>query len=332
MRRRVTIEELRQATGLSRATIDRALNGRAGVHPRSRKLVEDAIAALSATSSNGPERAAEAPEIDLVLRLGRGMTAQLVAAVGARRSPPNLIDLEQGDEQRTLAVVRELCQASNRPLILAVKNSEALCDELMAARRRGKRVVAFVSDLDPAARDAFVGIDNRKAGQTAAFLLGTVLRGRAARVGVVLGDFAFRCHEDREIGFRARLRADYPDVSLADAIKGEDSREQTYEAARALLQAEPGIAALYNVGGGNAGLIAAIRDAGRVGDLIVVAHETNATTMPAAREGLIQFLIGQDTEAMLDCALALAAGTAASPAGLVHFDFHVFTPFNLPAA
>jgi hypothetical protein len=33
---------------------------------------------------------------------------------------------------------------------------------------------------------------------------------------VIVGDYAFRCHEDREIGFRAYLRTAFPEVVLAD--------------------------------------------------------------------------------------------------------------------
>jgi LacI family transcriptional regulator len=61
----------------------------------------------------------------------------------------------------------------------------------------------LVSDLDPDARDAFVGIDNRMSGQTAALLIGRLIGGRPRKVGLIVGDYAFRCHEDREIGFRA---------------------------------------------------------------------------------------------------------------------------------
>jgi hypothetical protein len=51
---------------------------------------------------------------DAVLRLGRGLAEQLISV-------------------------------SDRPLIVTAKNNERLCEELIAARQRGKRVVTLVS-------------------------------------------------------------------------------------------------------------------------------------------------------------------------------------------
>ena len=45
--RRVSIAEIMEATGLSRATVDRVLNGRGRVHDRTRMAVEDSLRRLS---------------------------------------------------------------------------------------------------------------------------------------------------------------------------------------------------------------------------------------------------------------------------------------------
>jgi Periplasmic binding protein domain len=123
--------------------------------------------------------------------------------------------------------------------------------------------VTLVSDLAHNARDAFIGIDNRMAGQTAAFVLGTFFTTGAAKVGVMLGDYDFSCHEDREIGFRNWLRANFPNIQIVDIAKTDDSPERTFEATTILLRENPEIDGIYNVAGGNAGLAEAIRDTGR---------------------------------------------------------------------
>jgi len=61
---------------------------------------------------------------------------------------------------------------------------------------------------------------------------------------VIVGDYAFRCHEDREIGFRAYLRTAFPEVVLADVARGEDSPEQTCRATLDLFAVHPEIAAV----------------------------------------------------------------------------------------
>ncbi len=333
--RRARIKDIITLSGLSRATVDRALNGRGNVHGRTQQVVDDAIRQIESGVDLAPGPGLTPPSastpFDLVLRVGRGLMEQLAAVHATQPERFRFHDLNQRNEDELLAHVRELCRDPSRPLVLTAKNTEPLRAELMEARRRGKIVITFVSDLSPDARDAFVGIDNRMAGQTAAFILGTALRGRPARAGVVLGDYAFGCHEDREIGFRSNLRAHFPNVQVADVVKGEDSPQQTYAAVRALLRAHPEIDALYNVAGGNHGLALAVTEAGRAGDLLVVTHETNHVTTPLARAGVLHFLIAQRPSELIDRVLAVLATRGTGRGTEINLvDFGVYTKFNLP--
>jgi LacI family transcriptional regulator len=44
--RRVTVAEIMRETGLSRATVDRVLNGRGRVHPRTQHVIRETIGRL----------------------------------------------------------------------------------------------------------------------------------------------------------------------------------------------------------------------------------------------------------------------------------------------
>ena len=180
------------------------------------------------------------------------------------------------------------------------KNSGPLKAALAELRAAGKPVVALVSDLDPEARSAYAGIDNRAAGQLAGFLAGRCLeRIPHAQVAVVVGGFAYRCHEDREIGFRTLLRQRFPRIELIEALKGKDTSEATYDAARRLLEKRPGVAGIYNVSGGNPGLAQALLESGPARRPLFIGHELNAVTGPLLRSGAIDFLIAQDLEALV---------------------------------
>jgi len=203
---------------------------------------------------------------------------------------------------------------------------------LSAARAKGKRVIAMISDQVSPARDAFVGLDDRAAGQTAAFLIGRMLGDRPTTVGVVLGSPAFRNHEDREIGFRSGLRANFPKVVISGEAQGEDSADLTRNAVARLLRDHPALGAIYNVGGGNAGMVDALRAAGRAADMLVVGHEVNPVTAPLLRAGAMDFAIAGDPAELLSSALALAAGSDPGKQGVErHLPFGVYTRFNLPA-
>ena len=324
--RRVRIAELAAETGLSRATIDRALNGRAGVHPRTKAVIE---AALRRLGSPAEAKAAESADVDIVLRLGRGLMSQF-SRVNADRKRPGLrlYDMWQEGEESILELVRTLCADTSRPLIITAKNTDALVSELTRARARGKRIVALISDLSPDARDAFVGIDNRAAGNTAAYLVGSVIGNRPAGVAVLLGDHAFRCHDDREIGFRTALRAWFPRIALIGEAMGEDNEAKTEKAVASLLKSNPALTAIYNVAGGNIGLARALELHNRIHDICIVGHEANSVTSPLLKKGAFNFTLAARPQLLLESAVSNALNPAAANTIL---DFSVFTQFNLPS-
>jgi LacI family transcriptional regulator len=329
--RRVSIGEIMRESGLSRATVDRVLNGRGHVHPRTRAAVEETMRRLSLPQPSR-EAGGSGPAVDIVLRLGRGMTEQVRSAWEKVGATGQFRDMVQAQEADLLPVLQELCRDPERPLVISAKNTDRVAALLQEARARGKRVVALVSDLAPAARDVFVGIDNRAAGRTAAFLIGRALGDRPTPVGVVLGDPAFRCHEDREIGFRTALRAHFPKVVLAGEALGEDSPDLTREVVGRLIKEQPALGAIYNVGGGNRGLVEALQEAGRADDLLLVGHETNAVTVPLLRDGSLDFAIAQDPAVLLSESVRQAVQEPqARGRDSVLLDFGVFTRFNLPS-
>lgn len=326
--KRVSIADIMRETGLSRATVDRVLNGRGKVHQRTRDAVERAMKLLETTQDTGAAGGAAA---DIVLRLGRGMTAQVKAAWDRLQPRGTFHDLYQAPEADVIAIVTRLCAEPGRPLIVAAKNTEGLNVILEEARSRGKRVISVISDLAVTARDAFVGMDNRAAGQTAAFLIGRMLGERPTSVGVVLGDLAFRCHEDREIGFRTTLRAHFPKISLSGEALGEDSAELTRAAVMRLLNEQPALGAIYNVGGGNLGLTEAIAEAGKSSDILVVAHEVNGVTVPLLRTGNLDYAIAANPALLIERALELAHEEPLALArDEVLLDFGIYTRFNIP--
>lgn len=326
--RRVTVADIMRETGLSRATVDRVLNGRAKVHDRTRAVVEETLARLRSVGEASPKPLVA----DIALRVGRGMMGQMRSAWAASGAQGAFHDLHGADEAAVLRCVEPLCKDVTRPLIVTVKNSDRLVTVLANARAKGKRVVALVSDLPPVARDGFVGLDDRAAGQTAAFLIGRMLGDRPTTVGVVLGSNAFRCHEDREIGFRTGLRAHFPKIVISGEAQGEDSADLTRNAVTRLLADNPALGAIYNVGGGNAGMVDALRAAGRVSDILVVGHEVNPVTTPLLRSGAMDFAIAGTPSELLAAALRMAVdGVQGAGKDVRHLDFGVYTRFNLPS-
>ena len=193
--------------------------------------------------------------------------------------------------------------------------------------------MALVSDLELSARSAYLGIDNRAAGNVAAYLMGRHLEGRSgAQVAVVVGSFSYRCHEDREIGFRSIMRQQFESVEVLEVIKGEDSDEATYDAARKLLQAKPNIVGVYNVAGGNRGLAQALAELQHAYRPVYITHELNRVTEPLLRTQQIDYLIVQDLDEMVRRAIQFMREIPGDDRGshaLEHIPFRLLTQFNI---
>jgi len=240
-------------------------------------------------------------------------------------------DLFQKDEDSVLKVLRSICSDTKRAAVVTLKDTDRTRAMLVRARQSGKRIIATIADLAEDARDCFVGIDNKAAGATAAYLIATALGDRPATVGVVVGDHAYRCHEDREIGFRTALRQISRRAILAAETQGEDNAEKTYNGVLQMLKAHPGIGAIYNVGGGNPGLARALAEMDREQDVLVVAHEITFVSVPLLANGTMNYVLSQNPAELLSTAIGRARGSKQPADTNYLIDFGVYTKYNLPA-
>lgn len=319
---RVTIGQLMIETGLSRSTVDRVLNRRGPVHDRTRQIVEEALNRLSQAGAGHATL-----EADIVVTLGRGVTAQLQAAWNAQAVTGRFHDLAFAPDADLCDIIAEHCRMIDRPLMLAIREVPKVSEILSAARQRGKRVVTVMTDLGAEARDAFIGIDDRAAGQTAAFLIGQFRH--AAPIGVLLGNPAIKSHTDREIGFRwGFLNAMGQEARLIAALGGTSSIT-TREAVEQMLTDTPTLGALYHIGPGSAGVVEAVRRLDL--PVMVIGHEINAVTAPLIADGGIQFALASDPALLLETAIAILSGRNRQAAEMTLLDFGIYTRTNLPS-
>jgi LacI family transcriptional regulator len=336
---RPTIDEIAKATGVSRATVDRVLHQRPGVDPRTRDLIHGALVQLEqayAQARSPVSRQMGAKHrFGFIIQAGQAFSRSLMAILeGQRNGDPAPLESHSGESEATLIdLIRRLGEELDGIAIIC-KNVTPLVVELQRIRNAGKPVLAVVSDLERGARSAYLGIDNRAAGQMAAYLLGRHLEYRIdASVAVVVGNVSYRCHEDREIGFRSLLRQKFSNIELLEVV-GNDSSETAYDATLKLFATKPNLAGLYNVAGGNRGLAQALSDMKLTHRPIYITHELNQVTEPLLRAERIDYLITQDLDELLRRTKRLLqdAGDGGRDLPEVnHLPIRVLTQFHLNA-
>ena len=146
----------------------------------------------------------------------------------------------------------------------------------------GIPVLTLISDLSHSRRIAYVGLDNRAAGRTAALLLGRFIGGRAGKVALIAGSRSYRAHEEREMGFlQPRCEEGVPALEVVGLREGHDDAERNYRQTRALLARHPDLVGIYNIGGASDGVARALKEAGRDRKVVFIGHGLTPDTRAA---------------------------------------------------
>ncbi len=309
----MTIADVARAAGVSAATVDRALNGRAGVHDRTRSRVMHAAERIGYVEA--PPARAAAIEVRLAFVvpggsntfLARLSRALLAAAQALPRVHATLYRLDTYRPEALAAGLAGIARDADGIGVIALDHP-SVREALRELAGHGKRILTLVSDISDVPRVAYVGIDNRAAGRLAGHLLGRFLGGRQGSVALFAGSLSYRGHEEREMGFRRISAEDFPALRLLPAEEIADDSGQAYEAARRLLARHADLVGIYCIGGGMRGIARALQESGGAGRIVFIGHELTEHTRRLLIQGTLDAVIDQDPVAEAGEAVALLAG------------------------
>lgn len=309
MTKRTTIQDLAQATGLSTATVDRALNGRPNVSARAVARVAEAAEQLGYHASGLARFRAEAatrPSMRLGFVLQKpkqafyqSFAAQLQTAAHARSDIRITCDIRFPQSQGidAYASVIETTAATSDAIAIVAPNHPRLAQLVETIARSGTPVFTLLNDLAVQHRTAYFGTDNMKVGRLAAWMLTTLIK-QPGELAIFVGSGRWYGHMMRETGFQGYLRQHAPDFSLLDSIVNLDTRQVTYEATRDLLNRRPHVKGVYVAGGGMEGAISALRELRPPGRVGLVVNELTHESQTALVDRYVAMVLATPLEAL----------------------------------
>lgn len=296
---KITSQQIAALAGVSRGTVDRALNHRGGVRPEVQKRIEG----IARQYGYRPDRAGKALVTRSPLRVEILLNAQGNPFFDeVRRGLACALDdfsdfpveahttMARGYElKEQLAQLDALRARRPAGLILTPLNHPAVAQKLEALAAEGCPTVVLNSDIENCARFAYVGCNYLGSGQTAAQITGLITGGRA-RLLVVTGSLKVMGHNQRVHGFSQVARRDFPGLEIVDVIENNDDDVRSFDEVARTLQEQPTIDAAYFCAGGVAGGVEA---ASRYGVKTIVVCDATPTVRALLQSGQVQAAIGQ---------------------------------------
>jgi LacI family transcriptional regulator len=305
---RSRIPDIARAAGVSTATVDRVLHGRAPVRPATAQRVLKAAAALHYLPDTELWRTLRPPPMELAFLLPIGTNRYLRMlgdSIGGARDAlaPYHVRcrvhyIDSFDPAKVATALRRHGRDAHGLAFMALEHPRVreAVDELAAA---GVHVLTLISDLAQSRREAYVGIDSRAAGRTAATLIGRFVGPRTGSVAMVAGSLAYRGHEEREMGFLRLMADEFPALKVVGVREGRDDADTNHRLTLGLLKQHPDLVGLYNIGGGAEGVGRALKERRRDQGTVFVAHGLTPDTRALLIDGTLDAVINQHPQTVL---------------------------------
>ena len=177
---RSRITDIARSAGVSTATVDRVLHGRLSVRPATAQRVLKAAAQLNYLPDTELWRTLRPPPMELAFLLPAGtnrylrMLGDSITGAGDALAPFNVHCrvhyVDSFDPAKVASALRRHGRRAQGVAFMALEHPRVR-DAVDELAHEGIHVLTLISDLAQSRREAYVGLDNRAAGRTAASLI-----------------------------------------------------------------------------------------------------------------------------------------------------------------
>ena len=303
-----TIQQIAELAGVSRGTVDRALNNRGRINPEVAKRIEQIAEEIGYVPkhkrSEGvkPEAGRRLRRIGVVTQLSKSsFMIQVNKGIGdaARKLKERGVEVvlrenSSVDETEQLKAVASLEEEGLDGLAIMPVDSDAVRLKLNElAEEKKVPVVTFNTDIVGTKRCCFVGLDNWRSGQTAAGLMGLMMRGKG-RVLVITGYFSNSAGSRRVDGFVDELKRSFPEMELVGVHSSFDHTDEVEKIIVNSMAAFSDLQGIFVASGGQAGVQRAFDRLGIKKRPYVIIYDLTPKNEKALLDGSVDFLIDQE--------------------------------------
>lgn len=297
-----TIKEIAELAGVSRGTVDRVLNKRGAVNPKTEaKILEIAKALDYKPNRAGIVLAAQKKKFRFgVVMFGIGNPFFDDVITGFKEKEEELAGynctvlirrISAFGVQDQLDAIDALVKEEISGLAISPQNDPSIAEKINELYDMGIPTVTFNTDIAGSKRIAYVGSNYYQCGQTAAGLMHLMTRGEV-NIGVISGNSKILCHTERIAGFESCLK-EYTNMHMVDFFENNDDDFISYEKTMEMLVTHPEINALFFAAGGTYGGCKAVLASNRQDNMKIITFDKIDTTIEMIKKDVISATICQ---------------------------------------
>lgn len=281
---RTTIKLIAETVGVSRGTVDRALNNRDGINP----TVSERIREVARELGYRPNLAAKAlsntkaaKKIGIILHsegneffdeVIRGITDAMLelSQFGLECEWRTMEGYDDGIQEE---LIDELVELGVSGIVMTPINADRIGNKINELYLKNIKVVVINSEILKTERIAYVGCKHKKSGTVAAGLFGMMSMGKEENIAVITGNKLNLATERREKGFVETIKDDFSNIKIVDIQRNDDNNELSYNVTKNILQQNPHLDGVCFLGAGVTGGLKAISEVGTKPNFKVITYD-----------------------------------------------------------
>lgn len=297
----VTIQQIAERAGVSRGTVDRALNHRGRINPEVAEQI-CSIAEEMGYVKKERKKKQKKIKIGVVTQLAKS-SFMLEVNRGIQQAKSELVGrgievlVKEGisvNEEEQICAIDAIVSEGVQGLAVMPTDSERLrgkLNDLIEAKHIP--VVTFNSDIVGTKRSCFVGMDNQRSGRTAAGLMG-MLTGGTGKVLVITGFFSNTVNSYRVEGFVEEMKKSFPELEMAGVYGSFDDAKEVEKIIVNALKSIQGITGIFVVSAGQKGIPEAFEKLKLKRRPHTIIYDITPNNRKLLEDGVVDFLIDQE--------------------------------------
>lgn len=300
----VTLQQIAEAAGVSRGTVDRALNNRGRINPQ----VAANIRAIANEMGYQPNRAGRALAMSkrsitigvLIQAAGTPFMEDVLKGVMEAKSEVTRLGAEvlikaidDMDAEKAVQLMYELKSAGCGGIAVVPADDQRLREAIDLFSEENIHIVTFNSDVVNSKRICFVGQDTFQSGRAAAGLMAEILPTHQ-KVLVISGYPTSYGHQNRTNGFIQELKKLRAELVILDVQYAFDDDQTAETVTNNMITQHQDIAGIYLAASGVQGVCNALQGRGLSNKVKIISNDLTSKNIQYLKDGKICFLIGQD--------------------------------------